>query len=66
MASSIAPDLASNSRLRFQRCAATLRCEPVDRAPLYIPAIACDVSAAILGRTAYTGTGSVRYAEVAA
>ncbi|MBK8858208.1 MAG: hypothetical protein IPN11_11200 [Opitutaceae bacterium] len=66
MASSPTPDIASNSRRRFERCAATLRCEPADRAPAYIPAIACDVSSAILGRTAYTGTGSVRYAEVAA
>ena len=51
---------------RFTRCISTLSCGEVDRAPLYIPAIACDVSSAILGRTAYTGTGSVRYAEVAA
>jgi len=52
--------------LRHQRCRATLRGEAVDRAPTYIPAIACTVSSELLGRPARTGTGSLRYAEVAA
>jgi hypothetical protein len=51
---------------RQQRCLATLRGEAVDRAPRYIPAIACAVSSGLLGRPAHTGTGSLRYAEVAA
>jgi hypothetical protein len=52
--------------LRLQRCAATLRCDAVDRAPLYTPAISCGVASAILGRPVHTGTGSLHYAEVAA
>jgi len=51
---------------RYERCAATLECREVDRAPVHIPAIACDVSSALLGRPVHTGTGSLRYAEVAA
>ncbi|MCX6945262.1 MAG: hypothetical protein NT173_11000 [Opitutales bacterium] len=51
---------------RHQRCLDTFACRVVKRAPLHLPAIACSVSAAILGRTAHTGTGSLRYAEVAA
>ncbi len=53
-------------RIRRQRCEATLRSVPTDRAPTYIPAVACGVSSQLLGRPAHTGTGSVRYAEVAA
>ena len=52
--------------LRHRRCLAALECAPVDRAPLYIPAIACAVSSEILGRPARTGTGSLRFSEVAA
>jgi hypothetical protein len=52
--------------LRPQRCLDTLGCRPVERAPLHVPAIACSVSSALLGRPAHTGTGSLRYAEVAA
>jgi len=51
---------------RIVRSKASLRCEAVDRAPRYIPAIACSVSSELLGRPAHTGTGSVRYSEVAA
>ena len=54
------------TELRPQRCLDTLNCRAVDRAPLHVPAIACSVSSAILGRPAHTGTGSLRYAEVAA
>lgn len=66
MADVAIPRFPSQSHARINRCAATLGCGEADRAPLYIPAIACDVSSAILGRPAHTGTGSVRYAEVAA
>ncbi len=48
------------------RCAAALCAGKTDRAPVYIPAIACGVSSALLGRPARTGTGSLRFAEVAA
>ncbi len=58
--------MAANPHPRAARCLATLVGGETDRAPLYIPAIACEVSAALLGRPAHTGTGSVRYAEVAA
>lgn len=51
---------------RHRRCAATLVGGNVDHAPGYIPAIACGVASEILGRKAYTGTGSLRFAEVAA
>lgn len=49
-----------------QRCLAAIENRPVDRVPTYIPAISCEVASAILGRKAYTGTGSLRYAEVLA
>jgi hypothetical protein len=49
-----------------QRCLAAIENRPVDRVPAYIPAISCEVAGAILGRKAYTGTGSLRYAEVLA
>ncbi|MCD6364929.1 MAG: hypothetical protein J7M14_03555 [Planctomycetes bacterium] len=48
------------------RCQATLRFEPTDRAPRYMPAIACSVASAILGRPVSTGTGSLHFAEVSA
>ena len=51
---------------RHRRCLAALQCAPVDRAPRYIPAIACEVASEFLGRPAHTGSGSLRYAEVAA
>ena len=58
--------VAPPNELRLQRCLDTLSCRAVDRAPLHLPAIACSVASAILGRPAHTGTGSLRYAEVAA
>ena len=48
---------------RHQRCDAAIACLPVDRPPRYVCGIACDVSSRILGRQAYTGTGSLHYAE---
>jgi len=51
---------------RLTRCLATLECQEVDRAPFYTTAISCDVSSALLGRPVHTGTGSLRFAEVAA
>lgn len=51
---------------RLDRCRAVLAGEVTDRAPRYIPAIACAVAAEILGRPVHTGTGSLRHAEVAA
>jgi len=66
MATTVPPAPSQAATARQVRCAATLRGAATDRAPTYIPAIACDVASALLGRTAYTGTGSVRYAEVAA
>ena len=39
---------------------------PVDRAPRYMPAIACEVASRILGRPVHTGTGSLHYAETCA
>ncbi|MBI4023497.1 MAG: hypothetical protein HY360_00855 [Verrucomicrobia bacterium] len=51
---------------RHQRCAAAIEGKPVDRAPTYIPAIACQVASQILGRAVHTGTGSLHYAEVLA
>ncbi len=61
-----ANSLVPPPELRPQRCLNTLGCRPVDRAPFHVPAIACSVSSAILGRSVHTGTGSLRYAEVAA
>ncbi|HNC22751.1 MAG TPA: uroporphyrinogen decarboxylase family protein [Opitutaceae bacterium] len=57
---------AELGRIRRQRCEATLRGEATDRAPAYLTAMACGVASQLLGRPAVTGTGSVRYAEVAA
>ena len=57
---------APSLEIRPQRCLDTLAGCAVDRAPLHVPAIACSVSSIILGRPAHTGTGSLRYAEVAA
>ncbi len=51
---------------RHERCRAAIVGQPVDRAPRYIPAIACEVTSRILGRQAYSGTGSVQYAETVA
>lgn len=51
---------------RLRRCQATLACQPVDRAPVYAPAISCGVASEVLGRPVHTGTGSLHYAEVAA
>ncbi|MBW7895402.1 MAG: hypothetical protein H3C27_09840 [Opitutaceae bacterium] len=58
--------LSDQAHPRVNRCRATLACQPVDRAPLYTPAISCVVASEILGRPAHTGTGSLHYAEVAA
>ena len=66
MATGPASKNSSPMHPRYERCAATLECREVDRAPVHIPAIACDVSSALLGRPVHTGTGSLRYAEVAA
>ncbi len=49
-----------------QRCEAVLAHRTADRAPTYMPAIACDVASKLLGREARTGTGSLHYAEIAA
>ena len=51
---------------RHQRCETAIAGEPVDRAPAYIPAIACSVASELLGRTVHTGTPSLHYAEVRA
>ncbi len=66
MPTNATPVTLSPASARHARCAAAIRGERPDRAPTYIPAIACGVATDLLGRTAYTGTGSVRYAEVAA
>ncbi len=49
-----------------QRCQATLAGRPTDRLATYLPGIACSVSSEVLGRPAFTGTGSLHFAEVAA
>lgn len=49
-----------------QRCAAAITGQTVDRAPTYIPGIACEVASRILGRPVHTGSGSLRYAEARA
>lgn len=51
---------------RHERCLAAIEGRQVDRSPLYIPAIACEVSSRILGRSVHTGTGSLHYAETCA
>ncbi len=51
---------------RHERCRAALAGQPVDRAPRYIPAIACEVTSRILGHQAYSGTGSLQFAETVA
>lgn len=51
---------------RHERCFAAIAGKPLDRFPTYIPAIACDVTSRILGRPAFSGTGSLHYAEVRA
>lgn len=48
------------------RCRRTIAGEPTDRAPAYIPAIACDVASELLGRRVHTGTGSLHHAEILA
>jgi hypothetical protein len=49
-----------------ERCKAAIEGQPVDRAPRYIPAIACEVTSRILGRQAISGTGSLQFAETVA
>lgn len=56
----------NNTAARHQRCLNAIAAQPGDRAPTYIPAIACEVASKILGRPAHTGTGSLHYAEVSA
>lgn len=51
---------------RHERCLAAIEGRPFDRPPRYIPAIACELSSRILGRTVHTGTGSLHYAETCA
>ncbi|MCK6472183.1 MAG: uroporphyrinogen decarboxylase family protein [Planctomycetes bacterium] len=57
---------SSASMTRHERVARTLRGEQTGRAPAYVCGIASSVASAILGRTAHTGGGELRYAEVAA
>lgn len=57
---------AELGRIRRLRCEATLRGDVTDRAPTYLTAMACGVASQLLGRPAFTGTGSLRFAEVAA
>lgn len=56
----------AGSHPRLHRCLLAIAGQSVDRAPRHVPAIACSVASEILGRPAHTGTGSLRYAEVAA
>jgi uroporphyrinogen decarboxylase len=51
---------------RHQRVLAAIQGNPVDRAPTFLLAIACEVTSRILGRQAYSGSGSLHYAEVSA
>lgn len=51
---------------RHERCLAAIAGRPVDRAPTYLPGIACAVASDILGRPVHTGTGSLHYAEACA
>lgn len=51
---------------RHQRCLAAIQGRPVDRLPAYLPAIACSVASALLGRPAHAGTGSLHFAETRA
>jgi len=51
---------------RHQRCLDAIAGRAVDRAPTYLPGIACSVASQILGRPAYTGTHSLHFAEVLA
>lgn len=51
---------------RHERCLAAIANQPVDRAPRYLPAMACEVAGRILGREVATGTGSLHYAETCA
>lgn len=51
---------------RHERCTAAINGEPVDRAPRYLPGIACEVASRILGREVHSGTGSLHYAETVA
>ena len=62
----IAPDPASSVSARHQRCLDAIAGRAVDRAPTYMPGIACSVASQILGRPAHTGTHSLHYAEVLA
>jgi len=55
---------ASPTFSRIDRCLASLEGRTPDRVPTYMPAINCEVASAILGRSAYAGTGSLHYAEV--
>lgn len=56
----------SKPTTRKARCLAAIQGEGVDRAPRYLPGIACDVASRILGRCVHTGTGSLHYAETCA
>lgn len=49
-----------------ERCRAAIEGRAVDRAPRYIPGMACDVASRILGRRVNMGTGSLHYAETQA
>ncbi|MEI8312796.1 MAG: uroporphyrinogen decarboxylase family protein [Verrucomicrobiota bacterium] len=59
-------EASSSVSPRHQRCLDAIAGRAVDRAPTYIPGIACSVASQILGRKAYTGTHSLHYAEVLA
>ncbi|MHB9133214.1 MAG: uroporphyrinogen decarboxylase family protein [Armatimonadota bacterium] len=48
------------------RCRAAIAGQPVDRAPAYLPGIACAVASELLGRPIHAGTGSLHYAEACA
>lgn len=50
---------------RHERCEKTIRCQPTDRAPRYIPGMADDVASKIVGRPIHAGTGLLHYAETA-
>jgi hypothetical protein len=60
------PQAPADTHPRLTRCLDAIAGRKVDRAPLHVPAIACSVASEILGRPAHTGTGSLRYGEVAA
>jgi len=59
-------DSIPTSSARHRRCLDAIAGRTVDRAPAYMPGIACSVASQILGRKAHTGTHSLHYAEVLA